>query len=150
MISKYMSKRIYNPLPEPHIQNELIIKLIKVLDIFFASFVYICAAFLVSLILDKYFFPKFNEEKEKKKKFIISVFEVCFIVGLIGVISYVIRNLIQMIPFPLDGLYGFKHLMVGEVRSGALFSAYVILLNSYLQKKLIVIKNKFSNIVNKK
>ncbi len=150
MISKYMSKRIYNPLPEPHIKNELMIKLIKVLDIFFASFVYICSAFLVSFILDKYVFPKFDEEDEKKKHFVITVFEVCFIVSIVGVISYVMRNLIQAIPFPLDGLYGFKHLMVNEVRSGALFSAYVILLNSYLQKKLVVIKHRFSNIVNKK
>ena len=55
-----------------------------------------------------------------------------------------------MIPFPFEGLYGFKHLMVYEVRSGTLFSTYVILLNIYLQKKLVIIKNRFNKYVYKK
>jgi len=130
--------------------NELIIRLIKILDIFSVSFIYIICAFIVSFFLDRYIFPDFDDEKEKKKNFVLSVFEVCFIVGIMGIIAYVARNLIHMIPFPLEGLYGFKHLMVMEVRSGSLFSAYIILLNSYLQKKLSFIKNRFSEIANKR
>lgn len=148
MISQYIRKNIYSIVNKTHIKNDFIIKLIKIIDIFFASFIYIVCAFIVSFILDKYFFPKFDEEKEKNKNFIVSVIEICVIIGITGVIAYITRNLIQMIPFPFEGLYGFRHLMVYEVRSGALFSAYVILLNTYLQKKLNVIKDRFNSYVN--
>lgn len=148
-ISHCMRRSLFTCFLNENFKNEVMIKLIKVIDIFFASFIYILAAFIVSFILDKYIFPKFDEEKENKKNFILSVLELCFIIGIIGVISYISRNLIHMIPFPLEGLYGFKHLMVYEVKSGALFTAYVILLNTYLQKKLALIKDRFNKYVYK-
>jgi hypothetical protein len=134
---------------KPYLKREIIIRTLKIIDIFYATFIYIFGAFIFSFFLDKYVFGEFDEEKENKKNLFILVFEVCGIVGFTGVISYLFRNLAQAYLFPFEGYYGFSHIKVMEVKSGALFTTYILLLNSYLQKKIVLIKNKFMNL-NKK
>jgi glycopeptide antibiotics resistance protein len=56
--------------------------------------------------------------------------------SLTGVFSYIGRNIIHLIPFPLEGFYGFKHLKVKEVNSGALLTTFLVFFQSNLQLKL--------------
>jgi hypothetical protein len=112
------------------------------IDIFYATFLYILFAFICSLFLDKYVFTNFDEEKEKKKSIILLILELCGLIGLIGVISYIFRNIAHFYFFPFEGYYGFSHYKVSEVKSGGLFTAYVLILNVYLQQKLSIIKSK--------
>jgi len=126
----------------PSFKKELIIRSLKIIDIFYATFIYILFAFICSIFLDKYVLPNFDEEKEKKKSVIVLILELCGLIGLIGIISYIFRNIAQVYFFPFEGYYGFSHYRVSEVKSGGLFTAYVLILNVYIQQKISLIKSK--------
>lgn len=128
------------------IKREIIIRTLKIIDIFYATFIYIFGAFIFSFFLDKYVFGEFNEEKESKKNLFILVLEVCGIIGFSGIISYIYRNFAHAFLFPFEGFYGFSHFKVEEVTSGGIFTAYILFFNDYLEKKLDLIKKKFINL----
>jgi len=43
--------------------------------------------------------------------------EVCVQFGIVGMIVYGARIFIKRVPFPLDGVYGYEHSALGELRS---------------------------------
>lgn len=128
------------------LKREVIIRTLKIIDIFYATFIYILGAFIFSFFLDKYIFVEFNQEKENKKNLFILVFEVCGIIGLSGIISYLYRNFAHAFLFPFEGIYGFSHFKIEEVTSGSIFVTYILFFNDYLEKKLNLIKNKLMNL----
>jgi hypothetical protein len=130
-------------------KKDLIIRSIKIVAIFYAAFVYIFFAFIFLIFLDKYIFPDFDEEKEAKKSSLRLILEVCAIVGFTGILSYFFRNFAHAFLFPFEGIYGYSHYRVNEIRSGSLFIAYVILFNNYLQSKISLIKKKVAKNINK-
>ncbi len=131
------------------LKKEIIIRSLKIIDIFYATFIYILGAFIFSFFLDKYMFREFNKEKENNKSLLILVLEVCGIVGFSGIISYLYRNFAHAFLFPFEGFYGFSHYKVEEVTSTGIFTVYILFFNDYLDKKLQLIKDKFMNL-NKK
>jgi hypothetical protein len=130
-------------------KSQLIIRSIKMVAIFYSAFVYILFAFFFVIFLDKHVFPNVDKEKESKKTVIRLILELCAIVGFTGIVSYLFRNFAHAFLFPFDGIYGYSHSKVSEIKSGSLFTAYVILFNNYLQNKLKLIKNKIVNNLNK-
>ena len=130
-------------------KTDLIIRSIKLVAIFYAAFIYIFFAFLFVIFLDKHIFPEFDEKKESKKTTFRLILEVCLIVGFTGVVSYLFRNFAHAFLFPFEGIYGYSHYKVSEIKSGTLFTAYVILFNSYLQNKISLIKKKILDNINK-
>ena len=130
-------------------KKELIIRSIKIVAIFYATFIYILFAFLLVILLDKYIFPEFDEKKESKKKTFRLILEVCLIVGFTGILSYLFRNFAHAFLFPFEGVYGYSHYRVSEIKSGTLFTAYVVLFNNYLQSKISLIKKKISDNMHK-
>jgi len=44
--------------------------------------------------------------------------EVCGQLTLIAILVYVIRNLVNLIPIPFEGYYGYQHIRVKELHSG--------------------------------
>ncbi len=131
------------------IKKDLIIRSIKIVAIFYSAFIYILFAFFFVIFLDKHVFPKFDEKKESKKTSLRLILEVCVIIGFTGIISYLFRNFAHAFLFPFEGIYGYSHYRVHEIKSGALFTTYVILFNNYLQSKISLIKNKIFNNLDK-
>ena len=64
--------------------REIIIRSIKILDIFYITAVYIMTAFFVSYGLDKHVLGKVDKEKQKKKSLLKQLVEVCIMIGLLG------------------------------------------------------------------
>jgi hypothetical protein len=124
------------------IKKDLIIRSIKIVSIFYSAFIYILFAFFFVIFLDKHVFPKFDEKKESKKTSLRLILEVCVIIGFTGIISYFFRNFAQAFLFPFEGIYGYSHYKVSEIKTGTLFTTYVILFNNYLQSKIYLIKKK--------
>lgn len=91
--------------------------LIKIIDLVFIVTIYFIVAFLASLMIRKIMTSIFPDNETNK--FLLAL-EIVLSIVLIVVVSYFLRNMIQVIPFPLDGIYGFDHHRVKELQGGML------------------------------
>jgi hypothetical protein len=122
--------------------KELSIRGIKLLDIGFITVLYFLIALLVSILIDKTVIKPDLAIYEKKSTSLLLVEVICQ-VWLFGIFAYFAHNLVEKIPFPLQGVMGFNHLRVKELASTNIF--FVVLLTSqtefgnkvkYLYKRL--------------
>ena len=60
----------------------------------------------------------------------------------IGVIAYVLRNLVKLIPFPLDGVAGFEHIRLKELDGGEVMALVLILFQRSLIDKVLYFVNR--------
>ncbi len=119
----------------------LTIATIKMIDIAFIVTIYILLGFPLSQVLDYIFeklFGKFDKKKIYNKMSIIIQLIIQFI--FIYITSYIGRNIVEYIPFPLDKYCGFNHMHVKEVTSGAALTMILILFQGNLQNKIKYVK----------
>jgi len=116
-------------------KKEIIVRTIKILDIGYITAVYFILGILMAKLCDNRLGP-FDENKEKKKSIYQSIFELILYLWFIGVVIYIVRNVVPLIPFPLNGIYGFDHLKVKEVTSAATFSLAFIYFQQHYQDKI--------------
>jgi hypothetical protein len=136
-----ISKMIGKKLPYNKIKHEIIIRSIKILDMGYLTVLYFLSGYIVSHYVNK-LYGTFDPKKQHNKiKLLIQIILQLFIVG---VLFYIIRNIIQLIPFPLDGISGFEHIRVKEFHTGGIaltfgmFNAQTNLkdkMNYFLDKK---------------
>jgi len=86
--------------------------LIRTLGVAWVGIACFIFAFFVSRLVDNYT-PKLDKTKPKWMTFM----EVCIQFGFVGAIVYGARMFIKRIPFPLDGVGGYTHSELGELRS---------------------------------
>jgi hypothetical protein len=130
-----------------NLKKEFIIRSIKILDIGYITAIYIILGIVLATICDRNL-GKFDEKTENNKPLYQSIIELILYLWFIGIVVYIVRNLVPLIPFPLNGIYGFDHLKVKEVTSAALFSfAFMYFQYNYQDKikyvvdKLIIMYN---------
>lgn len=103
------------------IKTEVVLRSIKVLDIGVLTVLYFVTGYIISWGIDTMYGNFYERENYNKVQLF---FEICGQIFIIGVIIYVIRNLIQLIPFPLEDIYGYKHAKVKEFHSGGVALAF--------------------------
>lgn len=116
-------------------EKEVLIRSIKILDIGYLAVIY----FVLGIVLAKLYdaiLGEFDANEEKKKSLLRSILEVICYLWFIGVLLYIVRNVVPLIPFPLDGVYGFKHLRLKEVTSDTLFVISFVQFQKYYQDKI--------------
>lgn len=123
----------------PHLD---MITLIKCIAIMYIAVIDIIAGISITTLIDKYIFPKSFSDKDHEKSILRLISEITLIVSTFSIIAYFIRNLIQLVPFPFDDHFGFDYSRVSEVKSGALFSATLVLYCSTLYSKVVILRNK--------
>jgi len=124
-------------------KKELIIRSIKIIDIGYITVIYVMLGIILARLCVKHF-GKFDETKAKKKSIFQHMIELIFLLWFIGVIIYIVRNLVPLIPFPLDGYYGFKHLKVKELTSATFFTISFMYFQVYYQNKIKYIFSKIN------
>ena len=73
------------------------------------------------------------------------IFEICMYSSATMIMAYLIRKFISIIPFPLDGYFGYKHSRVSELKGGVIFAFSVFLLLTNFKKKVhILISDKLN------
>jgi hypothetical protein len=122
------------------IKKEIIVRSIKIIDIGYITAIYLILGILLAKICDKYL-GKFDVNKEKKKPLYKSILELILYFWFIGIIIYVVRNIVPLIPFPLNGIYGFDHMKVKEVTSTATFIIVFLYFQNHYQQKIKYIFN---------
>ena len=123
-------------------KKELIIRSIKIVDIGYITVIYVMLGIILARLCDKKL-GKFDEKKAKEKPIFQHVIELILLLWFIGVVIYIVRNLVPLIPFPLDGYYGFKHLKVKELTSATFFTISFMYFQVYYQNKIKYIFSKF-------
>ena len=132
------------PIP---IFNNLTITFIKLIAILCISFIYSYGGIMLTIPTDRYILSSFydrTDEELNKKSTARHIFETTVILSVFCVIAYVGRNILQEIPFPLDGVGGFKYSNVKEVASGSLLLWIFINVSPVLTNKVKVIRQRFS------
>lgn len=132
-----------------YLQKELIIRSIKIIDLVYITLIFFITGYIIGVLLDDFLYFRFNKNndknkinKPKKTKFQL-IIEIFIQLTLIVIISYIARNLIELIPFPLDGIIGYQHLLVKELKTGSLFMIFMIMFSYNLQIKLLELRKLF-------
>jgi uncharacterized protein YacL len=86
--------------------------LVKIVGVAYVALLSFVFSFLFSHWLDK-ITPKLDKSK---KKWVIFL-EVALQFAIIGALMYLTRGLIKKIPFPLEGVSGYIHSQLSELRS---------------------------------
>ena len=123
------------------LSKELAIKTIKVVDIIYISIIYFAIGFLLAFFLDLCSEKVYGFNYDLKST-VVLIGEVVSQVAALTVCAYFLRNLVQLIPFPFEGVYGFEHLRVKEVSSGALITTFGTIFFYDLQNKLQYIRQR--------
>jgi hypothetical protein len=105
-LSKKMSK---------HISQEIIIRGIKIIDIGYITTIYFCIGYIVSYYLNNLYENFDTNLKHDKFLLIIDIIKNIYI---IGILFYIIRNIVSLVPFPFEGISGYQHTRVKELGSG--------------------------------
>lgn len=120
---------------------------IKIIAIAFITVIYSVGGFLLTVGADKYLMKDFNDKTDEEtddKSTSRHFGEITAILALFGILAYVGRNILQLIPFPLDGLYGFKYSDVKELTTGSLVLWILINYSPTLTNKINIIRKRLS------
>ena len=121
--------------------HDVLMRSIKIIDIGYITSIYFIFAILSCLIMEKIYGP-YDVEKEKKKHASVIWGETILFMWICGIIIYIIRNIVEIIPFPLDGYKGFDHHRVKELGSASVFTFFFFQYLFYYKNRLIVLYKK--------
>jgi hypothetical protein len=126
------------------ITHEIIIRGIKLVDLGFITVLYFFAGLINGRVIDNILGP-FNIEEENKKTTTRIVFEAIGLLWLNAIIIYITRNLMPLIPFPLEGVNGYKHGRVKELISATTFIYAFLYFQEHFQSKMRNLYKRFAS-----
>lgn len=116
---------------------------VKLMDIGYITAVYFVLGFAVGLLLNAAFGP-FDPQAADRRPAIVLASELVLHFWLLGMITYVMRNLSERIPSPLHGVQGLDHWRVKEVGSLAVFTTVLMWNQRHLVAKMIYLNDRLS------
>lgn len=117
-------------------KNEILFRFIKICDIGYITAIYLLFALILSTLFNK-IFGTFDKNKEKQKSDTRQIIEIFCILWLYIVIIYIVKNIVEIIPSPFDGINGFKHDLVKELHTAFSFFFVFLYLQRYFLDKLL-------------
>lgn len=109
--------------------------LVKILDIGFVTCLYFALGVILALIIDQPL-GKFDADRVKHKHVGRLLSEIVLHMYFVGVVVYLVRNAVQTIPFPFDGMFGFRHNKLKELTSATVFTTTFVMFQRHLREKI--------------
>jgi hypothetical protein len=110
-------------------------EIVRLLEVYFYSGI----GAIIGIIFAKLFdilYGKFKVEDYKKISKFQLFLEILFHLFLIGVVAYILRNIVGLIPYPLDGVAGFRHARLKELSGGTVLAMVLLFFQRNLRDKL--------------
>jgi hypothetical protein len=123
------------------LKSEIIFRSIKITGISY----YLILAFIFSYTIATYidnFFDYIYGHNYESKHIIILYLEVLSQIIVLAITSYILRNIIHLIPFPFEGVNGFQYLRVKEVSAPSTITMFLFIFQYRYQEKLLYIKDR--------
>jgi hypothetical protein len=120
-----------------NLQHELEIRGIKIIDIIYVTTLNFIIGYYTTVALDKInnkVFGKVDDTVKYSKRLIM--FQVLCQMALTGVLLYIESNMVAAIPFPLDGMNGYKHSKLSELAGRSLLGVFLITYQKNLQSRI--------------
>jgi hypothetical protein len=118
--------------------------LIKIFAIFYVAVLFTIFGIYITTLLDEYGFNDFfiNNNNSINDSVFKLIYETAIIVAVIAVFAFLGRNIVQLIPFPFNGVYGFKYDSVKEVGSGSILLVFMFTFSASLFNKIEILRKK--------
>ena len=118
-------------------------RLAKIADIGFITILYFLSGFFMARIFDNYL-DKYNKKYDDKKSNVHLILEIDFYLWVNGIAIYIVRNLVELVPSPFQGLYGLKHDLLTELKSAPILEFTLLYYQVHLTDKLKNLYERFS------
>ena len=110
--------------------------IIKMLDIGLVAIYFFVVGIVVARLFD-YALSKVQPKNYKDIPLFQLFLEIIVQLFALGILAYIVRNIIKLIPFPLDGVAGFNHRELKELEGGEVMSLVLIVFSKNLQDKIL-------------
>jgi hypothetical protein len=130
------SPKVPDVVPPKTLTEDLTRRGIKILDIGYVTVIYFLFAFAIGVSLDRAIGP-FDAAAAEKKTTWRLMSECIAHIWLCAILVYLTRNVVERVPFPLDGVAGFVHGRVKELTNAAVFTFVFMYYQKNLRDKLI-------------
>lgn len=120
------------------VKSELGFRLTKIADIGYITILYAIAALILAKVFDKVS-KVVDIEDDTKKSSPRLFFEIILYLWAAGIVIYGVRNLMELVPSPFDGVYGLEHLRVKELGNAGVFIFIFFYFEESLKKKMTVL-----------
>jgi hypothetical protein len=122
--------------------NNIII--IKLIGMAYVTIFHFTIGITISKLIDLLIPNVKKDEKGKPLESTLKTFILMYLNFILIVYAvYIIRNIIEKIPFPLDGVYGYEHSQLKESSSILLTGFFVMYYQTQLRDRIDIILNKF-------
>jgi hypothetical protein len=116
----------------------------KITDIGLLTVYYFIVGFLISIGID-HLLGEFRKEEYEKTSTLRIFLEISLHLFILGVIMYVLRNIFERVPFPLEGFGGYKHILLKELQGGIVLSFVLLLFQQNLIDKINYLRQRLFN-----
>jgi hypothetical protein len=113
---------------------------VKLIDIGITYTYFFVIGLIMAKIFDYVYFDLLEEKKIDWETYPISllILNITTHFFLIGVSVYFIRNLVELIPYPLEGVAGYQHNRLKELGGGAVLTFMIFIFQDNLTEKIKV------------
>ena len=122
--------------------NEIAFRLVKMINIAIVGNYFFFSGVIMSILINA-IMPSFDEKDKKKKKTIVLFGEIVLNIALIMIIAYILRNVIELIPSPLEGVAGYEQSRLKELSGGVVLAFSILVLQPNLKNRLLELVSRF-------
>jgi hypothetical protein len=120
--------------------------LIKIIAIYYIGFIFGAGGYFAAILTNKHVYENIlSKKKDEDKTTLHLMFETILIIATNNFLAYILRNVLQEVPFPLNGVAGFEYKKVREFKSGGLVLTIISLACTPLKEKIKIIHERLFN-----